>query len=211
MKDLFRKYVWTRRIFVALIIVSPAIFSFVASRIVQMTMDRRSTEIKAERNTLEARIKELDRSQAAVASRQLTRAATLGTLNNEDANLAAKLKVDRLFRLEAQGDLRRILADLHPSDWKARISPIDAVLATDYDRDRVPMLQDFENDTLQRAGAKLTHLQAEVNVVSDRDEAAAVRSERIRLVLDLVGVLLTIVAFVARENKLGETPSAAAS
>lgn len=200
MAELFRRYIWNRRIAWALFLVSPALLGSVAGRLIEHTTGKALNAAAKHEKTLEKQAGELDRLTTALVARQQARAAELLRLNAIHTEVSAKLMTDRLARLNAQGDLRRIAALLWPADWKDRTAPADAILNTEYTVDKVAVLQDFENVTMQAASAAMVRLQSALNQSSTEKEQLEERSKWLRWLAEITGLLLTVILFFVKEN-----------
>lgn len=206
--ELFRRYIWNGRILWALFLVSPALFGSLAGRLIEYTTEKSLKAAVRQEKALEKQLGELDRLSTALAVRQQARSAELLRLNAVNADVSARLMVDRLSRLNGQGDIRRITALLYPGDWQARLSATDAILNTDYAADQIGPLQRFENETAAAASAGMVRLQSALNDSAGARETLEERSKWLRWLAEMAGLALTVILFFVKENTGGKGPPA---
>jgi len=205
-----RNYVWNRTTLSAILIVSPAILSSIATFAMSNSLDRRSARFTEERDAITRDLGALDGQVKSFETLQLGRGALLLVLNGSQAEMQYKYLLDRLFRLNAKQAVRRMAAIVHPQDWQSRMAPYDALVDQDYsDAKTVQTMQAMENAMVIEAGERLTTLQLRHNIITGRIAKIESLKAQITAVLASLTTALTIVIFFATTNrKKPETPAA---
>lgn len=207
-----RRYVWNRTTLSALLIVSPAIVSSIATFALSNSLDRRIARFSDERDTLTRDLAGLDSQVKAFETLQLGRGALLLVLNGSQADMQYKYLLDRLFRQNAKQAVRRMAAIVHPQDWQSRMASYDALVDQDYsDAGTVRNIQAIENAMVIEAGARLTTLQLRHNIVTGRIGKIESLKAQITAVLASLTSALTIVIFFVTTNRNKPAPPSAAA
>ena len=206
-----RNYVWNRTTLSAILIVSPAILSSIATFVLSNSLDRRSARFTEERDAITRDLGALDGHVKSFESLQLGRGALLLVLNGSQADMQYKYLLDRLFRLNAKQAVRRMAAIVHPQDWQGRMAPYDALVDQDYSDVRtVQSIQAMENAMVLEAGERLTALQLRHNIVTGRIAKIDSLKAQITAVLASLTSALTIVIFFITTNGKKPAPPPAA-
>lgn len=206
-----RNYVWNRTTLSAILIVSPAILSSIATFVLSNSLDRRSARFTEERDAITRDLGALDGHVKSFETLQLGRGALLLVLNGSQADMQYKYLLDRLFRLNAKQAVRRMAAIVHPQDWQGRIAPYDALVDQDYsDARTVQSIQAMENAMVLEAGERLTALQLRHNIVTGRIAKIDSLKAQITAVLASLTSALTIVIFFVTTNGKKPAPPPAA-
>jgi hypothetical protein len=178
LNNAFRRFLWNRKTLLALLFVSPAILTAVGSFFMSRGLDGDIARLTREREQIVEFSRQLDLFTREVERYQLDRASLLLVLTaqNSDANL--RYVMDRLFRLNAQSSMRRVVATLYPSDWADRMRRQEELVQADYgDKAAVDELQAFESAMIADAGKAITAAQDSSNRLADEiDDKAAWRS-----------------------------------
>lgn len=117
-------------------------------------------------------------------------------LTSTGATDPMKYALDKLYRLNAAGSLRRIAAAVYPDSWKSHTADYDALVASDYgDPATVQKLTDAENRLVQDALSRITIRQVESNRMSERIERLESRKSKLQTVLNGLMYVLTVVVF----------------
>lgn len=206
-----RNYVWNRTTLSAILIVSPAILSSIATFVLSNSLDRRSARFTEERDAITRDLGALDGHVKSFETLQLGRGALLLVLNGSQADMQYKYLLDRLFRLNAKQAVRRMAAIVHPQDWQNRMAPYDALVDQDYsDARTVQSIQAMENAIVLEAGERLTALQLRHNIVTGRIAKIDSLKAQITAVLASLTSALTIVIFFVTTNGKKPAPPPAA-
>jgi hypothetical protein len=191
------EHVLTPKVLWAIVLVSPKIFSTLAAWAIGLLLDNRIKRVLRSEENCRQRITDLDKFTERVEQYQLYRASFLMILNATGGDDRLKLRLDRIFRLNAQSAIRRVEATVYPIDWKTRIRPFDDIVATDYGVEQISKLQELETGVDLDARSALTNLQGELKKISAQREALEARKERVTFLVNSVGNILTIFAFFA--------------
>jgi hypothetical protein len=161
----FKLFLWNRRTFLALLFVSPAIFATVGSFMMSRWLDADIARLTRQRDQQQEFSRDLDLFTREVERYQLDRASLLLVLAGQNSDSKLRYVLDQLYRMNAQGSLRRVVAALYPSDWQQRMKRTDELLQTDYagDRAAVDELTATETSVIADARAALTKAQANIN------------------------------------------------
>ena len=191
-----RRFLWTRDIFIALVFVSPAILTALGSFVLSSSVDADISQLSSDRNAANAQMTELNLVLRDVENYQLQRGAMLLVLSGQNSDMLLRYKMDKLFRLNALGAMRRVAATLYPEDWKTRIGAYEKLVTPDYaDRASIDRMQAIETDLIADAGAAITGLQARINSLSDRIEAQSGTRNAVTTLGNGLMYLLTILLF----------------
>lgn len=191
-----RAYVWNRRALGAILVASPAILASAGSLAVGMAIDDKLSALGRQRDAISQEIGRLDLFTKEFESKELLRASFLVTLTNAGAADPFKYALDKLYRLNAAGSLRRIAASIDPSSWKNRIADYDILVASDYnDIGAVQKLTDVENGLVHDALRRITDQQASLNRLSDRIDRLESRKTTAQSVLNGLMYVLTVLVF----------------
>ena len=196
----FDGYFWTPKILWAVVLVSPKIFSTVAAWAIDLLIDDRIKKVTRSEGDCAKRVADLDEFTRRVEQNQLYRSSFLMILNATAGDIGLKLKLDKLFRVNAQSAIRRVEATVYPTDWKTRIQPFDDILVTDYGAEKTSELQELETRVDLDARAALTILQKELHRVSERKEALEARKKRVSFLVNSLGNILTVFAFFLSQS-----------
>ena len=122
--------------------------------------------------------RQLDLFAREVERYQLDRASLLLVLTGQNSEARLRYVMDRLYRLNAQSSMRRVVATLYPSDWDARMRRQEELVQADYeDKAAVDELQAFESRMIADAGKAITAAQEDINRLADLiDDKSAWRS-----------------------------------
>jgi hypothetical protein len=197
----FKEFLWNRRTFLALLFVSPAIFATVGSFMMSRWLDDDIARLTRQRDRQQEFSRDLDLFTREVERFQLDRASLLLVLTGQNSDQQLRYVLDRLYRMNAQSSLRRVVATLYPSDWQQRMQRTDELLQSDYgDKAAVDELQEAETSAIADARSALTEAQANINALSDQiDEKTSTRTS-IVLVGAYLTQLLTIGLFFVKTN-----------
>jgi hypothetical protein len=128
----FKEFLWNRRTFLALLFVSPAIFATVGSFMMSRWLDDDIARLTRQRDRQQEFSRDLDLFTREVERFQLDRASLLLVLTGQNSDQQLRYVLDRLYRMNAQSSLRRVVATLYPSDWQQRMQRTDELLQSDY-------------------------------------------------------------------------------
>lgn len=196
---LFGRFVWNRKTFIALLIVSPAILTAIGSFLMSRSLDREIAQLTQDRDRQVETSRQLDMFSRDVQRYELDRGSLLLAGQASDPNL--RYTMDRLFRLNAQGSMRRIVAILYPDNWQERMRRHEELLQSDYgDKAAVDELQTIESNMIADAGRALTKTQESVNVVSARIEKLTAWKINMVMVGSFLVQILTILVFFLKTN-----------
>lgn len=206
-----RHYVWNRTTLSAILIVSPAIVSSIATFALSNSLDRRIARFSDERDMLTRDLAALDGHVKTFETLQLGRGALLLVLNGSQADMQYKYLLDRLFRQNAKQAVRRMAAIVHPQDWQNRMAPYDALVDQEYsDAGTVRTIQEIENAMVTEAGARLTALQLRHNIVAARiGKIESLKAQITAVLASLTSALTIVIFFVTTNRNKPEPPSAA--
>jgi hypothetical protein len=194
-----RRYVWNRSVLHAILLASPAILTTIGSFAMSSSIDREIAVLNRERDALNESIGRLDAFTRDVERYQLDRAALLLVMTAAGGDTPLRFTLDKLFRLNAQGAMRRVASVLYPADWGARMQPYEALTGQDYDTAQtVQRLQAMESAMIGDAGRRLTALQADVNAVAARVESRSALRNQIVLLGNALMYVLTILIFLLK-------------
>jgi uncharacterized protein YfaS (alpha-2-macroglobulin family) len=198
----FRLFFWNRKTFVALLVVSPAILATVSSFFMSRWLDDDIARLTRQRDEQLEFSRNLDLFTREVQRYQLDRASLLLLLTGQNSDHQLRYVMDRLYRMNAQSSLRRVVAILYPSDWQQRMQRTEDLLQSDYNGDKaaVDEMQATETKVIEDASKALTTAQANINTLSDViDEKNSTRTS-IVLVGAYLTQLLTIALFFVKTN-----------
>lgn len=199
--SIFRRYVWNRTTFTAIVIASPAILTAIGSIATTLVLDRDISELGKRRDTLTLDMSQLDGFTKDVETYQLGRAALLLTMNAGAADQKSKFMLDKLFRLNAMGSMRRVAAIIYPERWKDRLAAYDGLLAEDYEQaETVQKLQAIESTVIKDASRRLTALQQQLNETASRIEFLNDLKSLITNIGNYLVYILTIMVFFIKTN-----------
>ena len=192
----FRTHIWNRRVLGAVLAASPAILASASSLVVGIVIDEKLSMLVRQRDAIGAETTQLDQFTKDFESKELLRASFLVSLANAGAADTLKFTLDKLYRLNAAGSLRRIAATIDPATWQDRIAGYDALVASDYnDAGTVRKLTGVENDLVRDARRRLTSQQAASNRLSDRIDRLQARKSSVQMVLNGLMYVVTILVF----------------
>ena len=197
----FGRFVWNRKTFIALLIVSPAILTAVGSFLMSRSLDREIALLTQDRDTQVETSRQLDIFSRDVQRYELDRGSLLMLLAGQASDPNLRYTMDRLFRLNAQGSMRRIVAILYPDNWQERMRRHEELLQFDYgDKAAVDELQTIESNMIADAGRALTKTQESVNGVSARIEKLTAWKINMVMVGSFLVQILTILVFFLKTN-----------
>jgi hypothetical protein len=193
-----QRFIWTREILTAFVFVSPAVLAAAGSFVLSSSLDANISEFSSRRAVLTAQMLDLNAVLRKVEDYQLQRGAMLLVLTGQNSDLALRYKMDKLYRLNALGAMRRVAATLYPDDWKTRIDTYEKLVTPDYsDRISIDRMQAIENDLIADAGHALTGMEASFNTLSGRiDEETGTRNAVTTLGNGLMYILTVLLFFL---------------
>lgn len=193
-----RRFIWTRDMTTALVFVSPAVLTAVGSFVLSSSVDANISELSSRRTGLESRMSELTSVLREVENYQLQRAAMLLVLTSQNSDMILRYKMDKLYRLNALGAMRRVAATLYPDNWKTRIGAYETLVTPDYsDRGSIDQMQTIETDLIADAGHAITGLQASINALSVKiDDESGIRNAVTTLGNGLMYILTILLFFL---------------
>ena len=198
----FRRFVWNRATFNAILLSSPAILTAIGAFAMSRSVDAEIAELTQQRDRMTETVRQLDGFTRDVERFQLDRGSLLLVMAGQDSKANLRYALDKLFRLNAQGSMRRVAATLYPDEWKTRMQPYEEIVQQDYDQpDIVQRLQSFESGMIADAGRQLTALQEKINGVSARIDAATAFKTTILSIGNSLMYILTIMIFFLKTNQ----------
>ena len=196
-----KKYVWNTTTFKAILFLSPAILTSIGSTAMSVSIDNRVAELNKDREAITSSSGKLENFTRDFDAYGLQRAANLIVLSGANSEDKLKYMLDKLYRLNAQASMRRIVSITHPADWQARMGDYEKITATDYeDAATVQKLQAMENEISIEAGRRLTALQAANNKLSEQIDKLANWKTLITNIGNYIMYGLTIFLFFLRTN-----------
>lgn len=190
------RFIWTRDILTALVFVSPAVLAAAGSFVLSSSVDAEIADLSSRRTVLDSRMSELNSVLREVESYQLQRGAMLLVLTGQDSAMLLRYKMDKLYRLNALGAMRRVAATLYPQDWKTRIASYESLVTPDYqDRGSIDKMQTIETDLIADAGHAITGLQADINALSVAMEKESATRNAVTTLGNGLMYVLTILLF----------------
>jgi len=197
-----RRFVWNRATFNAILLSSPAILTAIGSFAMSRSVDAEIAALTQQRDRMTETSRQLDGFTRDVERFQLDRGSLLLVMAGQDSDAKLRYALDKLFRLNAQGAMRRVAATLYPDAWKARMAPYEEIVQQDYDQaETVQRLQAFESGMIADASRQLTELQEKINGVSARIDAANAFKTTILSIGNSLMYILTIMLFFLKTNQ----------
>lgn len=198
----FRRLVWNRATFSAVLLSSPAILTAIGSFAMSRSVDAEIAALTQQRDKMTETSRQLDGFTRDVERFQLDRGSLLLVMAGQDSDAKLRYALDKLFRLNAQGSMRRVAATLYPDAWKTRMAPYEEIVQQDYDQpDTVQQLQSFESGMIADASRQLTTLQERINGVSAQIDAATALKTMILSIGNSLMYILTIMIFFLKTNQ----------
>lgn len=198
---LLKRFVWNRATFSAILLSSPAILTAIGSYAMSRSVDAEIAELNQQRDRMTETSRQLELFTRDVERYQLDRASLLLVMAGQDSDQRLRYALDKLFRLNAQGSMRRVAATLYPDGWQARMSPYEELVQQDYAQpEAVQQLQSFESSMIADASRQLTTLQEGVNGISARIDAATAFKTTILSIANSLMYILTIMLFFLKTN-----------
>ena len=193
-----RRFVWTRDILTALVFVSPAVLAAAGSFVLSSSVDATISDLSYRRMELNRQMTDLTSVLREVETFELQRGAMLLVLVGQGSDMGLRYKMDKLYRLNALGAMRRVAATLYPKDWKTRIGAYEQLVNPDYsDRVSIDKMQTIESDLIADAGRALTGLQADLNAIAAKiDDEMATRTAVTTLGNGLMYILTILLFFL---------------
>lgn len=194
--QVLRAYVFNRTVAVSLFLTSPAILSSAVSLGMAASVDRSLAGLGRERASLAQDMGRLDTFMKDFDNAQVLRASFLLVMTADAASQDLRYLLDRLYRQNAKGALRRIAAVIYPATWKETFAGYETVVDAAYaDKAAIDTLQNAENRILADAAARSTALQAEINRLSERIDRLESRKTFILTIGTSLAYVLTILLF----------------
>jgi hypothetical protein len=165
------------------------------------SVDAQIALLTQQRDGMTQTSRELESFTRDVERFQLDRASLLLVMTAQGAEPRLKYTLDKLFRVNAMGSMRRVAATLYPTGWQDRMRPYEEKAQDDYDTAAtVNELQSMESAMIADASRELTSLQQRTNTVSaEIDRKTAFRTTILSVANSLM-YLLTILVFFLRTN-----------
>lgn len=198
---IWQRYVWNRASFNAILLSAPALLTAAGSFVMSRSVDAEIAVLTQRRDRMTETARQLEGFTRDVERLQLDRAALLLVMNAQGAEPPLKFALDRLFRLNALGSMRRVAATLYPGGWKERMQPYEERTEAAYDKpETVGELQALESGMIADAGRELTMLQEKTNgVAAEIDRKTAFRTTILSVGNSLM-YLVTILVFFLKTN-----------
>ncbi|PTM41388.1 hypothetical protein [Bosea sp. 124] len=198
----FRRFVWNRTTFNAILLSSPAILTAIGAFAMSRSVDAEIAALTQQRDKMTETSRQLDSFTRDVERFQLDRGSLLLVMAGQDSQAKLRYALDKLFRLNAQGSMRRVAGTLYPEEWKARMQPYEEIVQQDYgEPDIVQQLQAFESGMIADASRQLTALQEKINGVSAQIDAATAFKTTILSIGNSLMYILTIMIFFLKTNQ----------
>lgn len=193
-----QRFVLTRDILTAFVFVSPAVLAAAGSFVLSSSVDATISDLTSRRTELNRQMTDLNSVLREVETYELQRGAMLLVLTGQNSDMVLRYKMDKLYRLNALGSMRRVAATLYPKDWKTRIGAYEKLVTPDYsDRASIDRMQMIESDLISDAGSALTDLQASVNMIAAKiDDEMATRTAVTTLGNGLMYILTILLFFL---------------
>lgn len=197
----FQRFVWTRETLLALVSISPAVLAAAGSFAMSSSVDAEIAGLSRQKAEQIGRMSDLDTFLRDVERYQLDRAAFLLMLAGENSEMALRYRLDKLFRINAMGAMRRVAATLYPVDWPSHLKRYEELLQPDYaEKATIDELQSIESSMIADAGKALTSIQADISRIADTiDEKSATRTTILTLGNALM-YILTVLLFFLKTN-----------
>lgn len=200
-----RTYVLTRAALVAVLLTSPAILSSAVSLGMAASVDRSLADLNRDRATLVQDMARLEVFMKEFDNYQLMRASFLLIMAADGGSQDLRYLLDRLYRQNAKGSLRRIAAVIYPHTWQETLKAYDQVVDAAYaDKAAIDALQEQEGRIIADAGAKATAYQGEINTLSNRiDRLDSNKTFILTLGTSLSYVLTILIFFIKTAEARG--------
>ncbi len=200
----FRTYVFTRAALIAILLTSPAILTTAVSLGIAASVDRSLANLNRDRATLAQDMGRLEVFMKEFDSYQLLRASFLLIMAADGDSQDLRYLLDRLYRQNAKGSLRRIAAVIYPQTWQETLKTYDGVVDAAYaDKAAIDSLQEQEGRIIADAGAKATAYQAEINTLAGRIDRLESNKMLILTLGTSLSYVLTILIFFIRTADTG--------
>lgn len=196
-----KKYVWNSTTFKAILFLSPAILTSIGSIAMSLSIDNRVAALNKDREAITSNSGKLENFTRDFDAYRLQRAANLLLLSGAGSEDKLKYILDKLYRLNAQASMRRIVSITHPADWQTRMADYEKITVTDYDdAPTVQKLQGMENEISIEAGRRLVTLQAANNRLSEEIDKLTNWKTLVTNIGNYIMYGLTIILFFFRTN-----------
>lgn len=187
------------RIGLGLLVSAPAIFSWLAGMVMEVSVDRRLRPVQAQIQSIDAESGQLQDFVRRFEAIELARGSLLISLSAVNAPENYRYVADRFYRAnsEAIGSLRRATAVLYPDQWKQILEPYEKLLADGYEtREQVDTMQAVDNKVMLASRNFLTA--AETRKDALQAQAASLLNTRywMSLMLQPLGLICSLIAFV---------------
>lgn len=199
------------RIGLGLVISSPAIFSWLAGLMVELSVDRRLRPIEAQIENLRTESDSLEAFVARFEQSELQR----GTLNllMTATNASEELRYlgDRVYRANSASiaSLRRAASVVYPETWEEVLEPYQQKLDDGYATpEAVAELQGVDNDVMMKSRQRLTANQERQAELLSRVEALRDERRWMTMILQPLGLIFSLMAFVYNLKPKDVRPSA---
>jgi len=195
------KYVWNRTTFMALLFISPAILTSIGSTAMSVSIDRQVAALAKDKEAVTDSSGKLENFVRDFDAYRLQRSANLIVLSGTNGEDKLKYMLDKLYRLNSQASMRRIVSITHPSDWQKRMAAYEKITVTEYeDPATVQKLQSMENEVSIEAGRRLTALQAANNRLSEKIDKLTNWKTLIASIGNYIVYALTALLFFLKTN-----------
>lgn len=187
------------RIGIGLLVASPAIFTWVAGLLLEVSVDNRLRPLNAQIAQITETGDYLNGFVARFEEAELNRGVTNLTLTAVNAPANFRYLADNLYRINsgALGSLRRAAAIVYPDSWQDMMKTYEKTLTDGYSTpEEVAALQAVDNDVMLGARKQLTAF--EKQLVGMRADAGALETRRrwISMFLQPLGIIFTLLAFI---------------